>query len=307
MALTDTVRADLEKRVHASDVVLFMKGNRRFPQCGFSATVVGILEQLAVKYETFNVLEDGALREGMKEFSSWPTFPQLYFKGEFVGGCDIVKAMHASGDLQKKLGVVEAPATPPRVTISAAAANALKAALADVGDEVLRLEIDGGFNPDLSVGPKVDGDLEVSSSGVLLFVARGSASRAEGVSIDYVAGPGGMAFKIDNPNEPARVKPIGPAALKAMLDAGSVTLFDVRPAAERAVASIAQATPLDTEGRRILAELDRRAPIALHCHHGMRSRAAGEELLRDGFANVYNLEGGIEAWSRDVDAAVPRY
>jgi monothiol glutaredoxin len=116
-----------------------------------------------------------------------------------------------------------------------------------------------------------------------------------------------MGFKIDNPNAPARVRPIGPKELKALLDAGKIDLFDVRPDAERARASIAQAKKLDAAGQKYLGSLAKDAPIALHCHHGMRSRSAGEQLLREGFTNVYNLEGGIEAWSNEVDPTVPHY
>jgi monothiol glutaredoxin len=307
MALSELQRADFEKRVRASDVVLFMKGNRRFPQCGFSATVVGILDKLGASYETVNILEDPSIRDGMKEYSSWPTFPQLYVKGEFVGGCDIVKDMYASGDLQKTLGVQEPPTKAPRITISPAAATAFREAASDVAGEVLRLEVDPDFNCDLHLAPKADGDIEVQSEGVTLYVPRASASRADGIAIDFVNGAGGMAFKIDNPNEPPRVKPLQAAALKAMLDADTIVLFDVRPDDERRLASIAQAKSLDAKGQTILRSLDKSAAIALHCHHGMRSRAAGEQLLREGFKNVYNLEGGIEAWARDVDPAVSRY
>ena len=307
MPLSERQRAAFEHMVRANDVVLFMKGNRRFPQCGFSATVVGILDKLTSSYETVNILEDPSVRDGMKEFSSWPTFPQLYVRGEFVGGCDIVKDMYASGDLQKKLGVPEKAVTVPRVTLSAAAATAFKEAAADIGSEVLRLEIDDEFNPDLHFGPKADGDIEVECAGVSLYVARVSARRADGISIDFVEAPSGMAFKIDNPNQPPRIKPLRPQELKTMLDAQSVELFDVRPEDERAMASIAQSKPLDAKGLSYLMGLDKKTAVALHCHHGVRSRLAGEQLLREGFTNVYNLEGGIEAWSREVDPAVSRY
>lgn len=319
MPLTESQRAEFARLVHAKPVVLFMKGNRRFPACGFSATVVGILEKLGAGYETVNILEDPNVREGMKEFSSWPTFPQLYVKGEFVGGCDIVKEMYASGELQKVIGAEPRPAgapagaeprpagAPPVVTVSASAAKALADALQGAGDEVVRLEIDPDFNPDLHIGPRQEGDLDVSAQGVRLFVAAASAARAGGVRIDFVEAPNGMAFKIDNPNQPPRVKGIGPRELKAMLDAGKVQLFDVRPEGERALASIAQARALDAGGESELAAMKRDAAVALHCHHGMRSRSAGERLLQQGFTNVYNLEGGIEAWSREVDSSVPRY
>ncbi len=215
--------------------------------------------------------------------------------------------MYASGALQKTLGVEAKPVAPPRVTITAAAAKALHDAAGDAGGDVLRLEIDAKFDCDLHIGPKGAGDLVVTSSGVVLHVARGSAGRADGITIDFIQGPSGMAFKIDNPNAPARVKPITARALKALLDEGRVQLFDVRPDDERAKASIPQAKKLDVEGRKVLSNLDKGAAIALHCHHGVRSRAAAEQLLAEGFTNVYNLEGGIEAWSRDVDPSVPRY
>lgn len=85
-------------------VLLFMKGTRGMPQCGFSAQVVQILDSLLAEYETVNVLEDPEIRAGIKEFSSWPTIPQLYVGGEFQGGCDIIREMHESGELQQTLG-----------------------------------------------------------------------------------------------------------------------------------------------------------------------------------------------------------
>jgi monothiol glutaredoxin len=147
----------------------------------------------------------------------------------------------------------------------------------------------------------------VASNGVTLFVARDSVARAQGITIDYVPSGAGMAFRIDNPNEPPRVKGLSPKELKSMMDFGEVELFDVRPQAERALASIAHARSLDAAGRGYLEGLRKDTPVALHCHHGVRSRAAAEQLLREGFTKVYNLEGGIEAWSQDVDPSVPRY
>ena len=82
------------------DVVLFMKGTRQFPQCGFSGQVVQILEYLGAPYQEYNVLESDDLRQGIKDFSNWPTIPQLYVKGEFLGGCDIIREMFQAGELQ---------------------------------------------------------------------------------------------------------------------------------------------------------------------------------------------------------------
>ena len=89
--------------VSGNDVVLFMKGTPQVPQCGFSAAVVQTLAQLGVRFAPVNVLEDDALRQGVKDYSNWPTIPQLYVKGEFVGGCDIVREMHQNGELEQLL------------------------------------------------------------------------------------------------------------------------------------------------------------------------------------------------------------
>ena len=93
----------IQSQIDANPVMLFMKGTAMFPQCGFSARVVQILSHVNVPFATANVLEDAALRDGIKQFSNWPTIPQLYVGGEFVGGCDIVTEMFQSGELQTML------------------------------------------------------------------------------------------------------------------------------------------------------------------------------------------------------------
>ena len=93
----------IRQEVGGTPVVLFMKGTPVFPQCGFSATVVQVLTHIGVKFKGVDVLTDPAIREGIKQFSNWPTIPQLYVKGEFVGGCDIVREMYESGELQQLL------------------------------------------------------------------------------------------------------------------------------------------------------------------------------------------------------------
>ena len=101
--MSTPVTERIQNDIAANPVMLYMKGNAMFPQCGFSARVVQILTHLGVPFQTANVLEDPALRDGVKEFSQWPTVPQLYVKGEFVGGCDIVTEMYQSGELETLL------------------------------------------------------------------------------------------------------------------------------------------------------------------------------------------------------------
>lgn len=98
--MSDDVQEAIGEAVKANEVLLFMKGTPTFPQCGFSSVVVQVLDYLGVEYQAVNVLEDQAVREGIKAFSDWPTIPQLYVKGEFVGGCDIVKEMFEAGELK---------------------------------------------------------------------------------------------------------------------------------------------------------------------------------------------------------------
>ena len=99
--LDDATKERIEQDIASEDVVLYMKGTPVFPQCGFSAAVVGVLTHLGVPFRGINVLDDMAVREGIKAFSDWPTIPQLYVKGEFVGGCDIITEMTLSGELDQ--------------------------------------------------------------------------------------------------------------------------------------------------------------------------------------------------------------
>ena len=105
MSLNEPLRQQIADLVAQNRIVLFMKGVRQMPQCGFSAQVVKILNELQPSYETVDALRSPEIRDGIKAFSQWPTIPQLYVDGQFIGGCDIVREMHASGELQKLLGV----------------------------------------------------------------------------------------------------------------------------------------------------------------------------------------------------------
>ena len=101
--MSDDVQARIATAVNAADVLLFMKGTPLFPQCGFSSRAIAILEHLGVEYATIDVLQDPGIRQGIKEYSDWPTIPQLYVKGEFVGGSDIMMEMYEAGELAELL------------------------------------------------------------------------------------------------------------------------------------------------------------------------------------------------------------
>lgn len=99
----DNIHHTISEQIKNNDVILYMKGDAEVPRCGFSSVVVQILNRLSVPFKTVNVLEDEALRQGIKDYTNWPTIPQLYIKGEFIGGCDIVKQLYTSGELEQKL------------------------------------------------------------------------------------------------------------------------------------------------------------------------------------------------------------
>ena len=105
--MSEEIQNEIKSRVENNRIILFMKGTREMPECGFSARVVQILNTLGVRYETVNVLKNEEIRQGIKEFSNWPTIPQLYIDGNFIGGCDICEVMFRSGELEQAVESVE--------------------------------------------------------------------------------------------------------------------------------------------------------------------------------------------------------
>jgi monothiol glutaredoxin len=310
MSLSPQLRERIQSIVASDRVVLFMKGSPDAPQCGFSSQVVSILNRLIPSYGSFDVLSDREVREGIKEFSNWPTIPQLYIGGEFQGGCDIVKEMYASGELHQALGIELAKLTPPSVTVTDAAVKLLREAQArQPGD--LHVAIDAEFRHSLSLGPRAGHEIAAQSNGLTLLFDRDSAQRADGLKIDAVdSGGGRMALAVDNPNAPkaAEVNQLSVRELKALLDSGAeLRLYDVRTPEEHRTARIAGAELVDPRVAAEIEELPRDTRIVFHCHHGGRSQAAAEHFAALGFSNVHNLAGGIDAWSREIDPSVPRY
>lgn len=203
MSLDDATRERIQACIDSSDVFLFMKGSPDAPQCGFSATVVQILDQLVPAYGSFDVLSDGAVREGVKEFSSWPTIPQLYVRGEFVGGCDIIQEGFASGELQAQLGVATVETSAPELTVTEAAAEQLKRAVAEAPEgHALHLGVDARYRSRLYLAPADSQGFSVESAGVALRIDPLSAGRAQGAVIDLVRTPQGAAFQVQLPNAP---------------------------------------------------------------------------------------------------------
>ena len=311
MELDPGLKSRIDDLVSRNPVVLFMKGSRGMPQCGFSARVVGILDGLLDDYATADVLKDPALREGIKAYSDWPTLPQLYVAGEFVGGCDIVTEMASTGELHDTLGIDAAPLATPTMSVTRAAEQALVEAPAG-GDEDagrLRFRITPGFQYELKLGPPMFGDVEVQLGSRSVLLDRATAMKAEGTVIDYVSGRLGGGFRITNPAEPPAVQQVRPAEVKRMLDAGAgagFRLIDVRTEGERAIASIG-GDLLTGSLQAELEGLDRSTTLIFYCRTGARSQQAAEHFRSRGFTDVRNMAGGIHAWSDQVDPTVTRY
>jgi monothiol glutaredoxin len=308
MSLEPRLKQYFDDLVQKNDVVLFMKGTPNAPQCGFSAQVVRILGEYLPQYASVDVLADPAVRDGIKTYSDWPTIPQLYIKGEFVGGCDIVKDLYAKGELSKMLGVKEQDVAPPQITVTEPAKAALLAAQKDAGGEPLHLNVNERFDSALDVGPKEPHELEVQANGLTLYMDKQTAKRTNGLKIDFVQGPNGTGFRIENPNAPPKVKNITPQELKALLDEGRpIHLFDVRGPDERAIAQIKQARMVDDQAMQDISRLPKDTPLYFHCHSGGRSGRLAQQLVQQGYKHVHNLVGGIDRWSAEIDPSVPRY
>jgi monothiol glutaredoxin len=307
MAISSDTRQRIEAMLQSSSVLLFMKGTRQQPQCGFSMQVVRTLDRLIPSYETFDVLSDAAVRDGIKQYSDWPTIPQLYVGGELIGGCDIVNEMYASGELHEALGLGKADVAAPAIEITDAAAQVLKQAQTQSPGAKVRLAIDARFQNTLALTDAEPGDFEVVSNGCTLVIDRDSARRAHGLRLDATESARGPTLSVVNPNEPT-VASLTAAQVKELMDAGTpFELLDARTESERAQANIAGSCLLDAGVLDALQARPKDTKIVVYCHSGMRSAAAAKELALMGFADVSNLEGGIEAWSRQVDPSVPRY
>ena len=309
MSLSPELRQRIERTLSSNRVVLFMKGDPSSPRCGFSAKAVGILDAISPGYASVDVLSDAEIREGIKQYGQWPTIPQLYVGGELVGGSDIIEQMLNSGELHEVLGVAAPDRTPPDITISPAAAEAIRRALdsADPGLG-LHLAVDPRFASQFQLKPVTGQEIVAVASGIRVHLDLASAPRANGIAIDWVEDVRGSGLAISNPNAPPPVKSLSVQELHDRIVAGAIDVIDVRPAQARAIAPFPQPHEvLDEDNHDRLAALPKDLPLAFLCHHGNSSRQAAEHFRGLGFHDIYNVEGGIDAWAAEVDPKVPRY
>ena len=308
MSLDPALRSRIETLLSSNRVVLFMKGQPSMPQCGFSAKAVGALNELGVDFAHVNVLADQDIREGIKAYGDWPTIPQLYVDGELVGGSDIILQMAGSGELSELLGVQAPDRTPPSITITDAAAEMLRGALADAPGATLALAIDAQFQPNFQLAPTDPNAIAAESNGLRVQFDLASARRAEGITIDWVDDLRGRGLAIDNPNAPKPVQELSVRDADDQVRAGGLILVDVRPPEERAIASVnVPFRTLDGDQRAQLEALPKDTALAFLCHHAGRSQQAAEHFRGLGFREVYNVVGGIDAWADEVDSSVAKY
>lgn len=308
MSLTPELRQRIDELLQANRIVLFMKGEPRAPQCGFSAKAVAALSTLELPYAHVNVLADGEIREGIKAYGNWPTIPQLYIEGELVGGSDIIEQMANSGELHAALGVAPPDRTPPAITITAAARPTLRKAIDDAGgDLAVQVDIDPNFRTRLALATRDANAITVDCDGIPVQVAVAAARRADGLVIDFADDARGKGLVVENPNAPPPVRALSPADAQSRAAAGQVRLVDVRPAEERALAEAPVPHSTFDEGPGALEALPKDTPLAFLCHHGGRSQQAAEHFRQRGFREVYSVEGGIDAWAEQANGTIPRY
>jgi len=307
MELSDTLKGKIENYLHGHKVVLFMKGTRQQPLCGFSARTVAALDSVLPEYMTVNVLDDPEIREGIKAYGNWPTIPQLYIDGELVGGCDIVLNMLNSGDLHQQLGLSAPDRTPPEVTITPGAAEKIREAMQGHEGIALHFQVDANWDTQFNLAPPQGQEIVSESNGIRILMDIATAQRARSAVIDWVSTVQGEGLAIELPQAPPPVRQMSVRELAEKWQAGEVTLIDVRGETDRSQASIKGSLVLDRETMERLETLPKDTAIAFLCHHGNASMGAAEYFRKQGFTNISNVAGGINAWSMEIDPSVPRY
>lgn len=296
--MNESTRNQIENLVNNNDCVLFMKGNPKQPQCGFSSNTVNILRELLGENFAFcNVLEDQNLREGIKEYGSWPTIPQVYINKELVGGNDIVTEMYNTGELQTLLGLPQPERKAAQITITDAAKENILSGIQDIGSHVLMLNIDSQFNTRFSIEEPKGYELTSKIDEITIYMDIGTAKRADGIEIDWVEDLQGAGLVINNPNQPKPVNQISKQELKDGIEKGHYQhIYDVRSEDMFMAQTIPGAKRLDKDNMKVIEALDKATPLVFVCSVGKSSQGACEFYRKKGFTHVNNLIGGVTDW-----------
>jgi len=305
--LSPELRDRIDTLLKDNTVVLFMKGSPTQPSCGFSSKASAILNSLLDDYTHVDVLADAEIREGIKIYGQWPTIPQLYVNAELIGGSDIIDQMFNSGELHQALGVPAPVRITPTLHITPVAAEAIRKAMENSEPGyALHLEVDARFQSQFQLKPVTGNEIMATAEGIKVYFDLTSAARADGISIDWVDDARGSGLAIDNPNAPAKVQALSVEELNAGLQ--SFTVIDVRPANARAIAEFPHSHDvLDEDSFERLSALPKDTRLAFLCHHGNSSKQAADHFRHLGFTQVFNIEGGIDAWAEKIDNSLQRY
>lgn len=298
----------IEHFISNNQVALFMKGTPQRPECGFSAKVIEALQKFTYDFASINILTDPLIREGIKEYSSWPTIPQLYINKEFVGGCDITLELASSGELAKLLGIKKALIA-PNIKIEDSAIKAFKKALEQNNQqESIRISIAANFEHALEFDQANNDDFLIKYDDINLIIDHYSATKADNLSISFHESSTDSGFDFYNPNIPSEVKELTTEELNQWhVNKKPFILIDVRPKAEYDIAKIDFAKRLEDLSIKEQQELSKDIPIVFHCHHGSRSFNTAQKWRLKGFSNIYNLSGGIDDWAKKIDKNINTY
>lgn len=310
MRSSSEIRQRIEPLLRANRLVLFMNGTPDAPERFFSHKICHLLDGLGLEYAYFDVSSDSKLREDIKAYGGLHAIPQLYLDGELVGDGDVVERMAGSGELHAALGLAVPDRTPPTVHLTQAAAQFLRDVITSKGSStVTDIVVDAQFRSLLRFQPRRKDGIVVEVEGVSLQFDLASARRADGLSIDWKDIERGPSLLISHPKAPTPkpVRWISPADADMRVRAGTLTIIDVRPREERALARLSVPFLYLDDGTHEIRNLSPDTPLAILCHRGDRSWHAAEHFIQLGHHDVYAIEGGIDAWAESVDVSVPRY
>ncbi len=284
-----TPNEQVEAAISSDDVVVFMKGTREAPSCGFSAQIVEVLNHLLPNYSTFDVRNDPLLRQAVKSRSGWPTFPQLYIRGEFVGGSDIAKELFVTGELAARLGLARTELPDPELRVSRPALDALERLAAG---EPIRLELDAQGDANLSVSTKQPSDIEIPVERVRFVLDVLTASRVDGLRIDYVSEPGGFVL-----TRPTTVGLSAPQVAEMLAsEQNAPLLVDCRTLAEFRQATLPKAEHLTRDLLHSLSTGAEGRRVVFFCRNGNRAQNVAEHFSIMWAKPALYLKGGLEGW-----------
>lgn len=310
MISSSEIHQRIEALTRSHRLVLFMDGTSEAPESAASLSACRVLDGIGLDYTQVDLEFDRRLREGIAAHGGLPAIPQLFIDGEPVGGVDVIERMAHSGELHAALGLAAPDRTPPTVRLTPAAAEFLRGVIANSGsDMVAEISVDAQFASCLCIEPRRKDAIATEVEGVPLQFDLASARRADGLSIDWEDIDRGPSWSFVYPNAPVPkpVRAISPADADARVRAGTLTIVDLRPAQERALAPLPVPFLHMDDGTHEIRNLPPDAPLACLCHRGDRSYYAAEHFLQLGHRDVYHVEGGIDAWADSVDASIPHY